>query len=110
MVEHLYCRSGEIFSLKGQHGGWCRDVPFALNKQNGGGIVYVKFVVMAGIELPPYSLMQHMILGGLKVPVIFNRFIDDWEILSWSLDTWAEKLDEQVLPFRSGVRKSTKVS
>jgi hypothetical protein len=51
-----------------------------------------------------------MILEGFNVPVVFNGFIDDWEILSWSLDTWAEKLDDQVLPFRSGVRKSTKAS
>lgn len=65
---------------------------------------------MAASELPPYPLMRHMILRGFKVPVVFNRFIEDWEILSWSLDTWAEKLDEQVLTFRSGVRKSTKVS
>jgi hypothetical protein len=65
---------------------------------------------MSAVELPPYPIMRQMILGGFKVPVVFSRFIDDWEILSWSLDTWAEKLDKCVLPFRSGVRKSTKVS
>jgi len=65
---------------------------------------------MAAIELPPCALMRHMILEGFKVPIVFNRFIEDWEILPWSLDTWAEKLDNQVLPFRSGVRKRTKVS
>jgi hypothetical protein len=51
-----------------------------------------------------------MILEGFKMPVVFNGFIEDWEILSWSLDTWAEKLGDKALPFRSGVRKRTKVS
>jgi hypothetical protein len=51
-----------------------------------------------------------MILEGFKMPVVFNGFIDDWEILSWSLDAWAEKLGDRVLPFRSGFRRRTKVS
>jgi hypothetical protein len=54
--------------------------------------------------------MRHMILEGFKMPVIFNGLIEDWEILSWSLDTWVEKFGDKVLPFRSGYRKRTKVS
>ncbi|PNF33363.1 hypothetical protein B7P43_G04154 [Cryptotermes secundus] len=64
---------------------------------------------MAAVELPPSALMRHMILEGFKMPVVFNGFIEDWEILSWSLDTWAEKFGDKVLPFRSGFGKSTKV-
>lgn len=65
---------------------------------------------MSAVELPPCALMRHMILEGFKTPVVFNKFVEDWEILSWSMDTWAEKLGDKVLPFRSGFRKRTKVS
>lgn len=67
------------------------------------------FEVMSRVDLPPRALMRHMILEGLKMPVVFNGLIEDWEILSWSLDTWAEKFGDKVLPFRLGYRKKTKV-
>ena len=65
---------------------------------------------MSAAELLPRGLMRHMILEGFKEPVVFTRCIEDWEILSWNLDTWADQFGDRSLPFRSGVRKSTKVS
>jgi hypothetical protein len=65
---------------------------------------------MSEVELPACALMRNMILEGFKMPVVFSGLIEDWEILSWSLDTWAEKFGDKVLPFRSGFRKRTKVS
>ncbi|GFG32651.1 hypothetical protein Cfor_12761 [Coptotermes formosanus] len=64
---------------------------------------------MSAVKLPPCDVMRHMILKGFKEPIVFTRCIEDWDVLSWSLDTWAEKFGDRVLPFRSGVRKSTKV-
>jgi hypothetical protein len=64
---------------------------------------------MSAIKLPPCDVMRRMILEGFKEPVVFSKGIEDWEILSWSLDTWSEKFGDRLLPFRSGVRKSTKV-
>ncbi|XP_069689050.1 HSPB1-associated protein 1 isoform X2 [Periplaneta americana] len=63
---------------------------------------------MSNIELPPEKLTRQMILKGFEVPVVFKGFINDWELLSWDLDNWAQKLGDAVLPFRSGCRKFTK--
>ena len=55
------------------------------------------------------DLVRQMILDRLKVPVVFQGFINDWEILSWSFDTWIEKFGDKILPFRSGNKEATKV-
>ncbi|XP_067007963.2 uncharacterized protein HSPBAP1 isoform X3 [Anabrus simplex] len=56
-------------------------------------------------KIPP-QFLRNMILHELKEPAVFSGLLE-WSILSWSLKDWGEKLGNKIMPFRSGVRKST---
>lgn len=49
------------------------------------------------------------LLDILNEPVVINNAINDWELLNWDLNKWADKLGDKLLPFRVGLQKYTKV-
>ncbi|PSN48234.1 hypothetical protein C0J52_03590 [Blattella germanica] len=59
-------------------------------------------------DRPSADLIRSMVMEGFASPMLFHGFINDWEIMSWDLGTWSEKLGNKALPFRSGIRRVTK--
>lgn len=51
--------------------------------------------------------LRHSLLNVFKEPVVFDNMISSWEILSWDMEKWSNKLGDKKLPFRVGVAKAT---